>query len=54
MRIGLFDSNLRCVLKCEKFGSHFLCQSLLLGTNMPNDNTLVNANIRAPLKSSFL
>ena len=26
------------VLKCEKFGSHFFsCQSLLLGTNVPND-----------------
>ena len=29
---------LRCVLKCEKFGCHFFsCQSLLLGTNVPND-----------------
>ena len=25
-------------MKCEKFGSHiFSCQSLLLGTNIPND-----------------
>ena len=25
-------------MKCEKFGSHiFSCQSLLLGTNVPND-----------------
>ena len=26
------------VYKCEKFGSHFSCQSLLLGTNVPNDS----------------
>ena len=25
-------------MKCEKFGSHFSCQSLLLGTSVPNDN----------------
>ena len=31
---------LRCVLKCKIFGSHFLCQSLLLGTNVPNDNSI--------------
>ena len=32
---------LRCVLKCKKFGSHFFsCQSLLLGTNVPNDNII--------------
>ena len=29
---------LRCVLKCENFGCHFLCQSLLLGINIPNDD----------------
>ena len=28
---------LRCILKCEKLGCHFLCQSLLLGTSVPND-----------------
>ena len=28
---------LGCVFKCEKFGSHFLCQSQLLGPNVPND-----------------
>ena len=34
---------LRCVLKCEKFGSHiFSCQSLLLGTNVPNDKYIRN------------
>ena len=35
----LFSSKayLRCVLKCEKIGCHFLCQSLLLSTNVLND-----------------
>ena len=25
------------ILKCEKLGCHFSCQSLLLGSNVPND-----------------
>ena len=32
-----------CVLKWEKFGSHyFSCQPLLLGTNVPNDILIIN------------
>ena len=27
--------------KCKKFGSLFSCQSLLLGTNVPNDSSTV-------------
>ena len=33
----LLSITLRCVLKCETFGCHFSCQSLLLVTNVPND-----------------
>ena len=30
-------------MKCEKFGSHFFsCQSLLLGTSVPNDNVMLS------------
>ena len=28
---------LRCILKCERFGSHFSSKSLLLSTSIPND-----------------
>ena len=34
-----------CVLKCEKFGSHFSCQFLLLGTNVPNDKLTAVAKL---------
>ena len=36
-------------MKCEKFGSHiFSCQSLLLGTNVPNDIVAIIPFLRSP------
>ena len=42
-------------MKCEKFGSHiFSCQSLLLGTNVPNDYRDLGTNHNCPYYQGVL